>query len=398
MRGPLRNPLVVERVHHLKEATRKLGPLGLIILPPVMAGTLIASAHTSGVLNDDFRRSVWQAGTDVLAGRSPYGLVDPANPVAGDRALYPPVFIFATLPFALVSFQVASALWAACLLGGLAGGLWLLGVRDWRCYSMVAMSWPVLLGFVFGNVSLLLVPAIALVWRLRDTVWRLGLLTAILIAVKLFLWPLVGWLVIRGRYRAAIAAGAGSVVAILAPWALIGFAGLTDYPGLLNVHTEAWGSRSLSIYAIASELGASGAIASTICTVCALALLVVARYVGRQGDDASSFAVVLVAAIVSSPIVWQHYFALLIVPVAIAAPRLSGLWLTLPAFWVILLSADDTAGGLVNDYQRTVVWTIVAVTLVLTIRALRKRRQVARHALLPRLGSSQLDTAADQAA
>jgi hypothetical protein len=86
------------------------------------------------------------------------------------------------------------------------------------------------------------------------------------------------------------------------------------------------------------------------------------------------------------------------VPLAIAAPWPSALWLTLPAFWVILLSADDMAGGLVNERQRAVVWTIADATVVLTIHALRDRHRMATPSLLPRSGRAAPDASVDLAA
>jgi len=64
----------------------------------------------------------------------------------------------------------------------------------------------------------------------------------------------------------------------------------------------------------------------------ALALLAAAVWVARQrGRDARERDVVtltlcLAAAFAASPIVWVHYFLLLLVPLALVRPRLSPLW------------------------------------------------------------------------
>jgi hypothetical protein len=47
-------------------------------------------------------------------------------------------------------------------------------------------------------------------------------------------------------------------------------------------------------------------------------------------------------AILASPIVWLHYLALLIVPIARASPRLSPLWLVTVARW--LTPGTDSEG------------------------------------------------------
>ena len=41
----------------------------------------------------------------------------------------------------------------------------------------------------------------------------------------------------------------------------------------------------------------------------------------------------LAAALAASPIVWMHYFLLLLVPLALARPRLSALWLVPFAYY-----------------------------------------------------------------
>jgi hypothetical protein len=61
------------------------------------------------------------------------------------------------------------------------------------------------------------------------------------------------------------------------------------------------------------------------------ALLVLAWHAARgQLDpvegDRRSLTLVIAAALVLTPILWLHYLVLLFVPIALARPRLSGLW------------------------------------------------------------------------
>ena len=39
-------------------------------------------------------------------------------------------------------------------------------------------------------------------------------------------------------------------------------------------------------------------------------------------------------ALLATPILWEHYLVLLLVPIALVAPRLSAPWLALLAFWI----------------------------------------------------------------
>jgi hypothetical protein len=47
---------------------------------------------------------------------------------------------------------------------------------------------------------------------------------------------------------------------------------------------------------------------------------------GRPDGDRRAYAVVIAACIVASPIVWQNYTALLILPLAITWPRVAPAW------------------------------------------------------------------------
>ena len=47
---------------------------------------------------------------------------------------------------------------------------------------------------------------------------------------------------------------------------------------------------------------------------------------GRRGDERTAFVVAIAASLALTPIVWLHYFALLLVVVALAQPRLGYVW------------------------------------------------------------------------
>ena len=99
---------------------------------------------------------------------------------------------------------------------------------------LALISIPVMGGLAWGNATLLLVPLVALAWRWRDSWLRAGVVVGLAIASKLFVWPLLAWLLGTRRYRAAGIAAAATAAVILVPWALIGFDGITSYPDLLR--------------------------------------------------------------------------------------------------------------------------------------------------------------------
>jgi hypothetical protein len=222
------------------------------------------------------------------------------------------------------------------LLAGVAGGLWLLGVRDWRCYVLALSTFPVLHGAVFGNATLLLVPTAALAWTFRDRALAVAAAVGFAVALKLFLWPLGVWLLATRRYRAAAGAVAAAAALVLGSWAVIGFAGLREYPDLLGALTDVFAAHSTSVYATAMAVGVPDSAAAPLSFVLGGAVLATGFVLSRRGDrDRRLFSGAIVASLLFSPIVWPHYFALLVVPIVLLSPRLSWAWLAMPAFWVV---------------------------------------------------------------
>ena len=78
----------------------------------------------------------------------------------------------------------------------------------------MATAIPVLSAVRLGTLTPLLVLALAILWRWRDRRWVAGGSLAVAISLKLFLWPLVVWLLLTRRFRAALCA-AGSAATLV---------------------------------------------------------------------------------------------------------------------------------------------------------------------------------------
>jgi hypothetical protein len=275
-----------------------------------------------------------RAGDDVLAGRSPYFDVDtiPDDIDVEFGYVYPPLLALAASPLSLVSATTASMLWSVLLMGCVVGALWLLDVRDWRCY-LVALLWPFnRVALDWGKVDPILVLFLAAGWRYRDTAWATATATGAAVATKLFLWPAGFWLFVTGRRRAAGLSVVATLGLVLLPWAVIGFADLLQYPALLRrVSGQEYESFSMTalVYALTDE----PAITRVIVLAIGASLLAFSVRCARHPEwtprerDRRSLTVILAAALVLSPVVWSDYYLLLVVPVALAYPRLSALWL-----------------------------------------------------------------------
>lgn len=278
------------------------------------------------------------AGGKVLAGQSPYldasALGD--NVDANFGYVYPPLLAVAISPLSLLPSSAAAMLWSLVLIACVVGALWLLGVSDWRCY-LVAVMWPFnRVALEWGRVDPLLLLLVAAAWRYRDKPWSAAASTGAAVATKLFLWPVAFWLLVTGRRRAAALSVVMTFGLILLPWAAIGFADLLQYPELLR-KVSGQEHNSFSVSALAHALGSDGGFAKTIVVAIGASLLAFAVRCARNPDwtrreqDRRSLTLILAASLVLSPVVWSDYFVLLLVPVALARPRLSALWLVVLA-------------------------------------------------------------------
>jgi hypothetical protein len=205
-----------------------LGALPLLLIALQLVS--LVRAHT---LAGDFSQGPWLAGHRLLAGFSPYPGAH-FSQLEGITFVYPAVAAIALAPFSFLPQNAAAEIFTGLTMVALLGTLRVLEVRDWRVY-LVALVWPaVMSGWETGNITLLLVLGVALVWRYRDRAAVSGGLIALVISMKLFLWPLGLWLIATKRYRAlAWGAGLGLIMNLLA-WTLLGFDQLTLYRGLVS--------------------------------------------------------------------------------------------------------------------------------------------------------------------
>jgi hypothetical protein len=318
-------------------ALRRLrDPLLLLVAPVTFAVLSITLGYLhSWPIGFDFRGTLWEPARALLDGGRMYPDPTAASVVIGNPSVYPPVFILVSIPLALLPATAAAWIWFWLLAAGVLGALWLVGVRDWRCLVLALTSPVVVHGLTYGNLTLLLVVPLAVAWRYRDNAAVAGLAVGVAIAAKLFVWPLVVWLLLTRRFVAAAWAIASSAVLVFGAWALVGFDGLADYPDLLRVVQNVYAIRSVSIATVAGGLGASVSAAVAVAALAGLVLLGLAAWsVRRHDSDRRVFALVVTACIVASPIVWPNYTALLFVPIAVTWPRLAPAWFFGYGIWL----------------------------------------------------------------
>ncbi len=195
------------------------------------------------------------------------------------------------------------------MLASLVGALWLLNVRDWRIYGVVLL-WPAVIEAIqTANASLPLTLLVAVMWRYRDRAGIAGAALGYAVAVKLFLWPVVVWLALIGRRSAAAVAAAVAAASLLL---VLPFIGLADYARLLRNIGETFEHEAYTPFALLTDLGVPDTAARAVTIAFGLGVLALAW---RR----RSLGLALAAALVLSPIVWRHFFTLLLVPLAAVA-------------------------------------------------------------------------------
>jgi hypothetical protein len=302
----------------------------------------------------DFHGWYWPAGERVLRGASPYA-------PAGEMSFkYPAFSALLFVPFALLPHAAADVVFTIYVLVAVPATLRILGVRDWRVFG-IAMLWPpVVYGWETANVTLLLVLGVAIVWRCRDCAWAVGVLIAVLVSVKLLLLPLCAWLLATRRYAALAWAALAATLINAGAWLVLGTGQVSRYVHLLRAFTAGAERRGYSLISFLLHQGIGQRAAYAVALLVALALLAGALCARRSERDQVAFISAIAACLIVSPLVESHYFALLLVPLALVRPRLSLGWIVPIAMW--LAPVDHPA---VWQHALTLVTATIAVSIIL---------------------------------
>lgn len=343
-----------------------IGTVAIVFVSLAVMLGLVGLSMAEGLLAWDVRFAYLPAAEAVLRGENPYPALD--DPILDEQKgyVYPPQLLFVLIPLTPLPVPLAAALVAAGMLALLGATLWLLGVRDIRCYAAALLWVPVISGVLLSNVSIPLAFALAVIWRYRDAVWPPAVALGLSVSAKLLFWPMLVWMVAARRLHAAVVAVIVGLTATVVAWAAIGFDGFRSYPDLLERLSELQSDRSYSFVGIASTLGLAPSAGTAAGIAVGAALLVACVVYGRRDDDVRSFTCAVAATLALSPIVWLHYIVALLVPTAIARPRFSAIWLLPVVLWVS--PKPGYAEGW-ETFAPLVVATVLVVLLLLPGRA-----------------------------
>lgn len=345
--------------------TRLAWPAAIVfcgVLPVLALLLLFAGTIEDDAVAFDFR-PIHAAAEAVLDGENPYPAAGDSLDAAAGPFVYPPPIALVAIPLTALPFDAAGLLVMAVLALAALAIPFVLGVRDWRCYGLVFLWPPVLSAIQTGNVTLVLALGAALAWRFRDSLGVSSTSVGVTLAAKFFLWPLVVWLAATRRLPAAALTCAVGAGVLLLSWAAIGFDGLSGYADLLRRLQDTVGEDSYTAHVAALDAGAPEFLARALWLTLGLGLLVAVVLAGRRGDERRAFILAIAAAIALSPIVWLHYFALLVVVVAVAQPRLGVAW------FVPLAMVVTPGSGHPTPFETAATLAIAALTIALALRA-----------------------------
>lgn len=332
------------------------------VLPALTVVLLFTTTIQDGTEALDFRQ-FYGAAEAILRGDDPYRLAGESLTAWGGPYPYPPLPALVATPLTALPPEVAGSLVMALLVVVAMAIPFVLGVRDWRCYGLLLLWPPMISAIQTGNLTLLLALACAVAWRLRDRQLSSSAAIGVTLAAKFFLWPLVFWLAATRRLLAAGLACAVGAALLLLSWAVIGFSGLVDYPDLLRRLEDAVGDDSYTTYIVGLDLGMPSTVARVTWLALGLGLLAAMFLIARRGDERSAFILAIAAALALTPIVWLHYFALLVVVVAVAQPRLGVAW------FVPLAMVVTPGSGHPTPFETSAALVVAAVTIALALRA-----------------------------
>ena len=356
-------------------------PLRLLTVGLLLA---VAAVFVTGLLAEapsdrfgwDFRYQYFAGAGNVAHGRPLYLSPHDATlqqALEGIRAyVYPPQVAVMLVPLTPLSSDAATVVALLASLAAIVGSLAVVGVRDVRCYAVVLIWTPTIGALTVVNLTPFLSLALALAWRLRSTSWPLATVLGLALPAKLLLWPMLLWAFVV-RARTGLLALGVAMGATFSCWALIGFQGLGGYAELLQRLLELHAENSYSIFGMAKTLGL-GETAGRLLTLAVGALLLAACVAfARRGDDFRSFTCAVAATLALSPIVWLHYLLLLLVPLAVARPRFSVIWLLPVLLWI------SPKPGYAEGYEAFV--PAIAAAILLSVLLARPSGVVAKEAL-----------------
>ncbi len=301
-----------------------------------------------------------------LAGRSPYPTIGSASVYSGSSFVYPYLVSWLFVPFAALPVRLAEELFVVVSIVAYLIGLKLIGVKSNFLVISLVLSSVSIISFQMGTLNPILFLAIAATWKFRDKPIVSGLFVAISVSTKLFLLPLLLFLVFTKRLR-AFAAACTLSGGVLGFGFLIGPLSAAGYYHLLTQLARHEGGQGYSLAALLGGL----AVGTTSAVILAIASSVVIFFLALtiaepERRQQGIFLVAVVSSLIVTPIMWASYLPLLIPAIATQDLRRNWLIFLGPASWILV--TPDRLGALGD----TICLVVVSTSSLLNWRQLQR--------------------------
>ncbi len=302
--------------------------VALLVFAAVVGASVVAAGDTLGF---DFL-AYHQAAVRLLNGQPLY---DMSFQTTGGFGLfyYPPTFAPLILPFGLLSATTAVWVWTAILIGSFAVGVAVLPVSRtvrWWIVLLAGLSWPFAYAVKLGQVGPVLFLLFAIGWRWLDDPIRLGASAALGAAIKLQPAIIFVWAILTRRWAAVAAGIVVLAVLALAATVLAGPSAWSDFALLVRqVGDPITTEHNFTPGAVAYQMGLSAELASLLQLACTVLVVGAVLAAARWATAEASYLVAVIASQLLSPILWDHYAMLLLLPVAYLCA--AGRW------WAVLI-------------------------------------------------------------
>ncbi|HEY1737633.1 MAG TPA: glycosyltransferase 87 family protein, partial [Acidimicrobiia bacterium] len=278
------------------------------------------------------------AGHDVIRGISPYPRsIHSPSVYDGHAFVYPYASAWIMGPLGALPTFAGQTVFLAISAVALVGAWWISRTRSTVVLLALLLSSTTVIALQIGSVEPLLLLGIVAAWRWRDKALLCGACIATVVVAKVFLLPLLAWLVLARRWRAAGVAVAVSAALLLAGWSL-GPLGAPAYMHMLDALSRHESRQGWSFAGYMLRHGIAPATADHLAIAVAGLTIITAWIVHLQsGSDETLLVGCVAASLFASPVVWAHYFVLLfLAPLIARLPRLVTLMLGV-ATWLVVL-------------------------------------------------------------
>jgi Glycosyltransferase family 87 len=333
---------------------RALPALAIVVAVGVVGAILASAGSTLGF----DAHAYLDAGRRLVSGAIVY---DPSIAQAGAAGLYyySPPFTLLAVPFGLLPEPFDVLGWIGATLAAFGIGVALLPVsRDvrWLVVLLAGLSWPFAYAIKLGQVGPILFLCFAVGWHWMDRPVRLGLAIALGTVVKLQPGILFVWAALTGRWRAIGVGLVALVVAAAIATAVGGFDAWSAWLTILrSISAPIVTPHNFTPGAIAYQLGLDEGTATLVQGVNTIVVIALVVWAGLRMSPVVGYLTAVTASQLLSPVLWDHYALLLLLPTAwlldrrqwwaVAIPLVTAIFAVgLPpivyplAFWVALLA------------------------------------------------------------